>query len=47
MDLQFDVEIQGGLLLVTASGSLVFDVALRLLRKCVISQRRNKLTKFL
>jgi len=33
MDLHIDVALQGDLLLVTASGSLVFDVALRLLKE--------------
>jgi hypothetical protein len=33
MDLQIDIELQGGILLVTASGSFTFDAALRLLKQ--------------
>jgi hypothetical protein len=33
MDLRIDIELQGGLLLVTASGNFTFDAALRLLKE--------------
>jgi hypothetical protein len=33
MDLRIDIELQGGLLLVTASGNFTFDAALRLLKQ--------------
>ena len=42
MDLHIDVALQGDLLLVTASGSLVFDVALRLLKEvCDIAAEKQ------
>jgi hypothetical protein len=33
MDLHADIELQGGLLLVTASGAVALDAALRLLKQ--------------
>src|SRR5260370_1573230 len=47
MDLPIDFEFQGGLLLVTASGSLAFDAALRLLKQVCDTAADKQVTKIL
>jgi dihydroxyacetone kinase len=47
MDLHIDIELQGGVLLVTASGSLAFDAALRLLKQVCDTAKEKAVNKIL
>jgi hypothetical protein len=47
MDLHIDVELQVGLLLVTASGSLAFDAALRLLKQVLDTAAEQQVNRIL
>jgi hypothetical protein len=47
MDLYIDIELQGGLLLVTAHGSLAFDAALRLLKQVCDTAAEKQVNKIL
>jgi hypothetical protein len=47
VDLQIDIELQGGLLLVTASGTLAFDAALRLLKQVCDTAAEKQVNKIL
>ena len=47
MDLHIDVELQGGLLLVTASGNLAFDAALLLLKQVCDTAKEKEVNKIL
>jgi len=47
MDLRIDVELQGGLLLVTASGTLAFDAALRALKQVCDTAKEKEVKKIL
>ena len=47
MDLHIDVEFQGGLLLVTATGNLAFEAELRLLKQVFDTAKEKGLNKIL
>jgi hypothetical protein len=47
MDLQIDIELHGGLLLVTASGNVAFDAALRLLKQVCDTAKEKEVNKIL
>jgi hypothetical protein len=47
MDLHFDIELQGGLLLGTASGTLTFDAALRLFKQLFDTAKEKEISKIL
>jgi hypothetical protein len=47
MDLHIEVELRGGLLLVTASGSFTFDAALRLLKQVGDTAQERNINKIL
>jgi hypothetical protein len=47
MDLHIDIELQGGLLLVTASGNLTIDAALRLLKQVCDTAKKKEVNKIL
>jgi hypothetical protein len=47
MDLYIDIELQGGLLLVTAHGNLAFDAALRLLKQVCDTAAEKQVNKIL
>jgi hypothetical protein len=47
MDLRIDFDLQGGLLLVTASGNLTFDAALRLLKQVCDTAKEKEVKKIL
>src|SRR5260221_3470346 len=47
MDLHIDIELQGGVLLVTASGKVAFDVALRLLKQVCDTAKEKEVNKIL
>jgi hypothetical protein len=46
-DLHIDIELQGGLLLVTANGSLAFDAAWRLLKKVFETAAEKRVNEIL
>ena len=47
MDLRIDIELREGLLLVTASGTLAFDAALRLLKQVCDTAKEKEVSKIL
>ncbi len=47
MDLHIDIKLQGGVLLVTASGKVAFDVALRLLKQVCDTAKKKEVNKIL
>jgi hypothetical protein len=47
MELQIDIELHGGLLLVTASGNVAFDAALRLLKQVCDTAKEKEVNKIL
>jgi hypothetical protein len=47
MDLHIDIELQGGLLLVTASGAFAFDAALLLLKQVCDTAKEKEVSKIL
>jgi dihydroxyacetone kinase len=47
MDLVIEIEVQEGLLLVTASGTLAFDAALRLLKQVCDTAAEKRINKIL
>jgi hypothetical protein len=47
LKLQIDIEVQGGLLLVTARGNLAFDAALRLLKQVFDTAKEKEVNKIL
>jgi hypothetical protein len=47
MDLHIDVKLQGEMLFVTADGSVVFDMALRLLKQVFDTAAENQVNKIL
>jgi len=47
MDLHIDIELQGGLILVTARGNLAFDAALRLLKQVCDTAAEKQVNKIL
>jgi len=47
LKLQIDIEVQGGLLLVTAKGNLAFDAALRLLKQVFDTAKEKEVNKIL
>lgn len=47
MDLNIDIELQGGLMLVTARGNLGFDAALRLLKQVCDTAAEKQVNKIL
>ena len=47
MDLRIDIELQGGLMLVTARGNLAFDAALRLLKQVCDTAAEKQVNKIL
>jgi hypothetical protein len=47
MDLRIDIELRGGLLLVTASGTFVFDAALLLLKEVCDRANEKEVSKIL
>lgn len=47
MDLHIDIELQGGLLLVNASGNFTFDAALRLLKEACDRAKEKEVNKIL
>jgi hypothetical protein len=47
MDLNIDIELQGGLMLVTARGNLAFDAALRLLKEVCDTAAEKQVNKIL
>ena len=47
MDLVIEIEVQEGLLLVTASGTLTFDAALRLLKQVCDTAAEKQINKIL
>ncbi len=47
MDLHIDIEVQGRVLLVTASGSVALDAAVRLLKRAFDAAKENQVNKIL
>ncbi len=47
MDLQIDIELQGGLMLVTARGTLAFDAVLRILKQVCDTAAEKQVKKIL
>jgi hypothetical protein len=47
MDLHIDIELQGGLLLVTATGRVKFDAVVRLLKEVCDTAAANQINKIL
>jgi hypothetical protein len=47
MDLRIDIELQGGVLLVTATGNFTLDAALRLLKQVCDTAKEKEVNKIL